>query len=62
MKNRLRINPSKLPLLIETGIISLDYTIRETKNSGAKDKGYLFKIRQSDLPLLFKTPQEHVIG
>jgi len=50
------VNPNKLPLLIETGVVSLDYTIKETKNGGAKDQGYLFKIRQKDLSLLFKSP------
>lgn len=49
------VNPQKLPLLLETGIISVDYTIKETPTGGAKDQGYLFKIRRSDLPLLFRS-------
>lgn len=49
------VNPKKLPLLIETGIISVDYTIKETPTGGAKDQGYLFKIRRSDIPLLFRS-------
>lgn len=51
------VSPSKFPMLLETGIISLDYTIKALPNGAAKDQGYLFKIRQSDLPLLFKSPQ-----
>lgn len=50
------VSEAKLPMLIEAGVISLDYTIKETSTGGAKDQGYLFKIRQADLPLLFKSP------
>lgn len=49
------VNPRQFPLLIETGIISVDYTIKQTPSGGAKDQGYLFKIRRSDLPLLFRS-------
>lgn len=49
------VNPLRLPLLIESGIISVDYTIKETPTGGAKDQGYLFKIKQADLSLLFKS-------
>jgi len=49
------VNAQKLPLLIETGIISVHYTISQTPTGGAKDQGYLFKIRQADLPLLFRS-------
>ena len=52
------VSAAKLPMLLEAGIISLDYTIKELPNGSAKDQGYLFKIRQADLPLLFKSPQE----
>ena len=51
------VSPSKFPMLLETGIISLDYTIKALPNGSAKDQGYLFKIKQNDLPLLFKSPQ-----
>jgi hypothetical protein len=49
------VNPQKLPLLVDAGIISIDYTIKQTPSGGAKDQGYLFKIRRSDLPLLFRS-------
>ena len=52
------INPNKLPLLIETGVVTVDYTIKATPTGGAKDQGYLFKINQADLDLMFETPQE----
>lgn len=52
------VNPSKLPLLIETGVVTVDYTIKETPTGGAKDQGYLFKINQADLELMFEAPQE----
>lgn len=51
------VSPSKFPMLLETGIITLDYTIKALPNGSAKDQGYLFKIKQNDLPLLFKSPQ-----
>jgi MvaI/BcnI restriction endonuclease family protein len=52
------VSESKFPMLIEAGVISLDYTIKETPTGAAKDQGYLFKIRQADLPLLFKAPTD----
>ena len=41
------------PTLIETGVITLDYTIKEAKKNVAKDQGYLFKISSKNLDLLF---------
>ena len=35
---------SVFPTLIETGIVTLDYTIKEIQSGAAKDQGYLFKI------------------
>lgn len=52
------VSPSKFPMLLEAGVISLDYTMKQLPNGQAKDQGYLFKIRQADLPLLFRSPQE----
>jgi hypothetical protein len=48
--------PENLPLLISTGVITLDYTIKQLPNGGVKDKGYLFKIKPRDLRLLFNPP------
>ena len=44
---------SILPTLIEAGIITLDYTIKEIESGSVKDKGYLFKMSTADLDLLF---------
>ena len=54
------MNPfiSKFETLIETGIVTLDYTIKEIKSGAAKDQGYLFKIASKNLDLLF-TRIEH---
>ena len=41
------------PTLLETGVVTLDYTIKETKPGTAKDQGYLFKIASKNLDLLF---------
>ena len=56
------INTAKLPLLLDTGVITVDYTIKETPTGGAKDQGYLFKINQADLGLLFVAPQSIFIS
>ena len=45
--------------LIETGVITLDYTIKETKSGTAKDQGYLFKISSKELDLLFSRVDEY---
>lgn len=47
------VDVSVFPTLIETGVISLDYTIKELKPNVAKDQGYLFKISSKNLDLLF---------
>jgi MvaI/BcnI restriction endonuclease family len=48
--------PEIIPMLLETGIVTVDYTIREKPNGKAKDQGYLFKLAVKDLSLLFKPP------
>jgi len=47
------VDISVFPTLIETGVITLDYTIKEFKPGVAKDQGYLFKISPKNLDLLF---------
>jgi hypothetical protein len=47
------VDASVFPTLIETGVVTLDYTIKESKPNVAKDQGYLFKISSSNLDLLF---------
>jgi hypothetical protein len=49
-------SPENFSLLLDAGVISLDYTIKQLPTGAAKDQGYLFKIRQSDLQLLFRAP------
>jgi len=50
---------SILPTLIEAGIITLDYTIKEIESGSVKDKGYLFKMSTADLDLLFSQVTTH---
>ena len=47
--------------LLETGIITLDYTIKELDSGAAKDKGYLFKISTNNLDLLFTHVKTHLL-
>jgi len=47
---------------MESGAITLDYTIKETSSGGAKDQGYLFKISSNNLNLLFTTMEEYQLN
>ncbi|WP_197475001.1 MvaI/BcnI family restriction endonuclease [Oleiphilus sp. HI0079] len=42
-----------LPILLESGAMTVHYLIRETPTGGAKDQGYLFKLAAKHLPTLF---------
>ena len=53
VKHTRSFDTSVFPTLIETGVVTIDYTIKEIKPNVAKDQGYLFKISSSDLDLLF---------
>ena len=53
VKHTGKLDASVLPTLIETGVVTVDYTIKEKSPGVAKDQGYLFKIAPSDLDLLF---------
>jgi hypothetical protein len=59
VKHTGNIDPIALPTLIELGVVSVDYLIKETPTGGAKDQGYLFKISTSDLDLLFDQVKEY---
>jgi len=49
----------RLSLLLASGTVTIDYTIKGLPNGSAKDQGYLFKIKPDDLELLFSTPREY---
>lgn len=51
-------DPLKLDILLQSGGITVDYTITERPNGSAKDQGYLFKIKPEDLELMFLKPIE----
>lgn len=55
------VDPSVFPTLLETGVITLDYTIKESKPGVAKDQGYLFKMSSKDLDLLFSRVDHHIL-
>ncbi len=50
---------NRLILLLASGTVTIDYTIKGLSNGSAKDQGYLFKIKPDDLELLFSTPREY---
>lgn len=53
------IDLSAFPILLDLGVITLDYTIKATLNGGVKDQGYLFKMNSTDLDLLFNHVTEY---
>ena len=54
VKHTTGLDASALPLLLESGFMTVHYLIKETPSGGAKDQGYLFKMAPRFLPLLFK--------
>jgi hypothetical protein len=46
-------------ILLNQGIITIDYLIKELPNGSSRDKGYLFKIRPKDIDLLFSSVNEY---
>ena len=54
VKHTSSVDESAFPMLLELGVITLDYTIKEKAPQVAKDQGYLFKINERDLDLLFR--------
>ena len=62
LKHTGNIDPSAFPILLNDGIISLDYTIREKASGNVKDQGYLFKISSKNLDLLFSTVKEYIFN
>ncbi len=53
------VDSSAFAILLELGVITLDYSIKETPSGGAKDQGYLFKIAKKNLDLLFRRVDEY---
>lgn len=49
-------NISLFPYLVESGVITMDYTMHRKSNGKVRDHGYLFKIDPSKINLLFPNP------
>ena len=62
LKHTGKVDGLAFPILLESGSITLDYTIKETSSGGAKDQGYLFKISSKNLNLLFTTVEEYQLN
>jgi len=50
-------NIDAFPLLIESGDVFVDYTIKQNPNGSAKDQGYLFRMKKNNLDVLFGKPK-----
>ena len=46
----------KLEILLETGLITIDYTLHLKENGRARDHGYLFKLKANSIESLFPKP------
>lgn len=55
------VNPfvDKLETLIETGLITLDYTLHIKSTGKVRDHGYLFKLKENSMEALFPKPVKH---
>ena len=59
LKHTGQVDEIAFPILLESGAITLDYTIKEKSKGVAKDQGYLFKISSNNLNLLFTRLEEY---
>ena len=59
LKHTGKVDEIAFPILLESGAITLDYTIKEKSNGVAKDQGCLFKISSNNLNLLFTRLEEY---
>ena len=59
IKHTSSLDESAFPILLDLGVITLDYLIKEKPQGGVKDHGYLFKINPKNLDLLFKQVHEY---
>ena len=62
LKHSGSVDISAFRILIESGQITVDYTIKEAKKGVAKDQGYLFRIHSENLNLLFNRVEEYQLG
>jgi hypothetical protein len=45
--------------LLSTGRVMLDFTLSELETGRVRDHGYLFRIADRDIPLLFSNPVDY---
>ncbi len=62
VKHSRGIDLSALPILLESGSITVHYTIKKLTTGAAKDQGYLFKMASKYIPLLFETTDEYTLS
>lgn len=62
VKHSRGVDLSALPILLESGSITVHYTIKKRPTGGVKDQGYLFKMASKYIPLLFETTDEYTLS
>jgi hypothetical protein len=53
---------SRFETLVETGFVTLDYTMHERETGGVRDHGYLFKLKSGHLEALFPAPSNYILS
>jgi hypothetical protein len=59
VKHAQGVDPNALPILLESGAMTVHYLIKRLPNGAAKDQGYLFKTSTKNLDLLFASLDEY---
>lgn len=62
VKHTLGVDPLALPILLESGAMTVHYLIKQLPSGAAKDQGYLFKMSPKHLTSLFHTTNEYLLA
>ena len=62
VKHTKGVDPLALPVLLESGAMTVHYLIKQLPSGGTKDQGYLFKMAPKYLPTLFLASQEYALA
>ena len=59
VKHTKGVDPQALPILLESGAMTVHYLMKRLPSGAAKDQGYLFKMSPEYLPVLFQESREY---
>ena len=55
VKHTGNVDPAMLPTLIETGVVTVDYTMKETRSGKQENAGFSFRMSPDDVDLIFSS-------